>query len=74
MNYFLVYQEIKFLFACLIQKRYFKKCSNFQFPDRFENDLNFNVIKNLLYNNIKTFEKDNRILISNGILTIQSKN
>ena len=50
-----------------------KKCSNFQFPDRFENDLNFNVIKNLLYNNIKTFEKDNRILISNGILTIQSK-
>lgn len=50
-----------------------KKCSNFQFPDRFENDLNFNVTKNLLYNNIKTFEKDNRILISNGILTIQSK-
>ena len=38
------------------------KMLNFQFPDRFENDLNFNVIKNLLYNNIKTFEKDNRYL------------
>ena len=50
-----------------------KKCSNFQFSDNFENDLNFNVIKNLLYDKIKIFEKDNRILIFNGILTIKSK-
>ena len=50
-----------------------QKCSNFQFSDNFENDLNFNVIKNLLYDKIKIFEKDNRILIFNGILTIKSK-
>ena len=49
-----------------------EKYYDFQFPDKFENDLNFNVLKNLLYDKIKIFEKDNKILISNGILTIQS--
>ena len=32
-----------------------KKCSNFQFPDRFENDLNFNVIINSAFSSTLDF-------------------
>ena len=63
------------IYICFFEngKNYFKKSVNFEIPDSLNNNLNFNVISNLIKNNIRRFEKNLGLFLTKGNISIQSK-
>tara|TARA_Y100001970_G_C14069234_1_gene768446 strand:- start:413 stop:1123 length:711 start_codon:yes stop_codon:yes gene_type:complete len=73
-NFYFGISEKK-IYICFFEndKSYCKENINFEIPDNLDNDLNFEILKNLLKTNIRKIEKRLGFFLNSGNISIQSK-